>query len=47
MEKNEVLIRLEHFYESIDNNVLSKPIEVGLQRVMCPLGAHAQTNFHA
>jgi hypothetical protein len=30
------LVRLEHFYESVDNNDLSKPIEVDLQNLLKP-----------
>ena len=32
-KQNQVLIRLEHFYESSDNNDLSKPVEVNLNDI--------------
>jgi lysosomal alpha-mannosidase len=35
-KKNQILVRLEHFYESVDNNDLSKPIEVDLQNLLKP-----------
>jgi len=35
-KKNQILIRLEHFYESVDNNDLSKPTEVDLENLLKP-----------
>jgi len=32
-KKNQLLIRLEHFYESLDNSDLSKPVSVNLQNL--------------
>jgi lysosomal alpha-mannosidase len=35
-KKNQILVRLEHFYESVDNNDLSKAIEVDLENLLKP-----------
>jgi hypothetical protein len=35
-KKNQILIRLEHFYETVDNNELSKPTEVDLENLLKP-----------
>lgn len=32
-KQNQVLVRFEHFYESSDNNVLSKPVELNLENL--------------
>jgi lysosomal alpha-mannosidase len=35
-KNNQILVRLEHFYESVDNNDLSKAIEVDLENLLKP-----------